>query len=59
MLLSILRVLITIIFRYVLDEKHDLDDMEKIQFAGLAFNIWFGYFSAYVFLLYFLKDLKR
>jgi hypothetical protein len=49
-----MRAFITVIFRFILKEKDELSTAEIFQLSAIVFNTWFGYFSAYAFLIFFL-----
>jgi hypothetical protein len=58
--LAVLRGFLLFVYRYVAKDEENLQftKMEVIQMVGIIYNTSFGYFSSFVFLIFFTKDLR-
>ncbi|KAL4491883.1 hypothetical protein ABPG72_006138 [Tetrahymena utriculariae] len=58
--LAIFRGTLLLVFRYIDKDQHytNFSTLEIVQMVGIVYNTSFGYFSSFVFLIFFIKDLK-
>ena len=57
-ILSLIRSLLTLIYRFILNEKLNFSSIEYIQIIGIISNTFIGYFNLIVFLLLYARELN-
>ncbi|KAL4442385.1 hypothetical protein ABPG74_005726 [Tetrahymena malaccensis] len=58
LLLAAIRTAIPIIYRYIYRENFEFRGIEIAQLVALSINTFFGYFFSFVFLFFYIRDMK-
>ncbi|EAR82843.2 transmembrane protein, putative (macronuclear) [Tetrahymena thermophila SB210] len=58
MVLSIMRTLLPIVYRYIQRQNFEFKPMEIVQITSMSINNFFGYFFSFVFLFFYIRDMR-
>lgn len=58
MMVALLRTAVPIAYRYIYREKFMFSSIEIVQLIALSLNTFFGYMTSFLFLFFFIRDMR-